>query len=156
MPTKSKAKKQLPAAQSRKAENTAAKIILHKEFVAASIRTKGSVTQADTIIEAPNRCFSINLLDVGGHATTASEGKSVFRLSRFICPPPPPEFFHVPVNIVATPFSDAPCFLTVRETIVNHGTDLEITVFAWDAKGKPVADVSFYWRCLVALSRKRP
>jgi hypothetical protein len=151
MTTKTKPKKQLLAAQRRKPEKAAVKINLHRELVAAFTETNGSITQADTLIVAPNICFSGKLLDVGGHATTASNGQSLFRLSHFICPTG--MFFHVPINIVATAFSSTPCFLTVTHTILNHGADVEITVFAWDANGAPVPDILFDWRCLVALSR---
>jgi hypothetical protein len=34
-------------------------------------------------------------------------------------------------------------------TLVNNGTDVEITVFSWDANGAPTPGVTFNWRCRV-------
>lgn len=151
MTTKSKAKKQPLAAKSPKPGNTAFELVPHVQLVATSTKTPGSVTQADTEVVAPNICFAKNLLDVSGIGRTADNGQVRFRLTTFICRKD--EFFHAPATIVATAFSATPCFLTVMHTILNHGTDVEITFFAWDTKGAPVGDMFFHWRCRVVLLR---
>jgi len=89
---------------------------------------------------------------VSGFATTASSGQSVFRLSDFICPGG--EVYNYPINVIATPFSSKPFFLTVMHSLVNNGSDVEIKVFAWDANGAAAPNVSFNWRCRVELPIK--
>ena len=61
-----------------------------------------------------------------------------------------------PINFVATPRSMAPVFLTSTQALKATGagqfTDVDITVFAWDVKGKPANGVPFAWRCFVPSS----
>jgi hypothetical protein len=94
-------------------------------------------------------------MDISGLATTDSNGKRVFLLSEFLCFSSPTSIhFQQPINVVATPQSTAPCFLTVTHSLVNTGplnaaTDVEITVFTWDANGAAAPNVTFDWRCRV-------
>jgi hypothetical protein len=86
MTSKSKTKKQLEATQGHKPVDTAVQLSPELVVVATSTRTRGAVTLKNQFIEVPNICFENNLLDVAGVGKTASNGQSLFRLSRFICP----------------------------------------------------------------------
>jgi len=103
----------------------------------------------------PNECRSARLLDISGLATTDNNGQRVFKLSEFICYsyPPTANRFQQPINVVATPRSITPCFLTVAYSLVNtdalKAVDVEIRVFTWGANGAPAPNVGFDWRCRV-------
>ncbi|MEK6304668.1 MAG: hypothetical protein AABO41_28635 [Acidobacteriota bacterium] len=103
----------------------------------------------------PNECRPARLLDISGLATTDNNGQRVFKLSEFIChsSPPAANRFQQPINVVATPRSITPCFLTVTHSLVNtdalKAVDVEIKVFTWDANGAPAPNVTFDWRCRV-------
>lgn len=94
-------------------------------------------------------CVAQNTLDVASGGTTGSDGKSVFRLRAFVCIDPR-DSFAAPVNVVATPNSADPFFLTVQHSLVNGGEDVEITVSVWDPTGAPAQGIAFDWRCRVA------
>jgi hypothetical protein len=99
------------------------------------------------------RCNPTTLLDVSGVLSTRTDGKRVFMLSEVVCFDP----IYVlaePVNVVATPRAEKPFFLTTTHALVpiqmpNNitNTDVQITVFAWDANGRAAPDVVFDWRC---------
>jgi hypothetical protein len=72
-----------------------------------------------------------------------------FNLTNFLCPAN--EIYSLPINVLATPISAKPFFLTVQHELVPNGTDVKITVFAWNANGGPAAGVVFNWRCRVEL-----
>src|SRR4051794_34850596 len=55
-------------------------------------------------------CSRMQLLDVAGNSSTADDGKRVFLLSDFICSTQ--NLFAAPVNLVATPRSEKPCYTT--------------------------------------------
>jgi hypothetical protein len=115
--------------------------------VAVSTETPGRTTQRSLIVFRPNRCFTSNAIDVSGFTQTQANGQVVFRLSSFLCPAT--QTFTLPINVLATPISQKPFFLTVMQALVNNGADVEITVFAWDANGAPAGNVAFNWRCRV-------
>jgi hypothetical protein len=130
------------------------------ELVASSAVSSGenTVTTQRSIIPGtrPNVCRPARLLDVSGVAATGSNGQSLVLLNDFICPG---KIFQLPVNVVATPLSSTPCFLTVIHSLVTKvtdggiklfGADVEIKVFAWDASGAAAQNVAFDWRCRVA------
>jgi hypothetical protein len=92
------------------------------------------------------------LYDVTSLATTGADGKIVLKLTDFLCPAEEGALsFQQPVNIVATPNSSKPFFLTVDQALshVDPIDNFEITVWAWDADGSPAPGVNFYWRCQV-------
>ena len=115
--------------------------------VAVSTETPGRTTQRSLIVFRPNRCFTSNAIDVSGFTQTQANGQVVFRLSTFLCPAT--QTFTLPINVLATPISQKPFFLTVMQALLNNGADVEITVFAWDANGAPAGNVAFNWRCRV-------
>jgi hypothetical protein len=45
-----------------------------------------------------------------------------------------------------------PCFLTLVHSVVKNGADVEIKVATWDAGGAAAPDVTFNWRCRVAVT----
>jgi hypothetical protein len=156
MATKPDIKKQLEAIlgyelseDAVQALQTPSLVIPLVQSVALSTSTSGLTTRRHLFVGLPNSCYVNRLMDVSGFALTASNGQSLFRLSNFICPTD--EVFFQPVNVVATPISSTPCFLTVTHSLVNNGADVEITVFAWDANGAAAPNVSFNWRCRVEL-----
>lgn len=125
----------------------AARLINLFQSVASYTRTPGSTTKRHLLVNRPNVCYLADLLDVSGFAITGADGTSVFRLTSFICPAG--ERFTQPINVVATPFSSAPCFLTMTHSLVGTGDDVEIKVSSWDPGGAPAPQVAFNWRCRV-------
>jgi hypothetical protein len=49
--------------------------------------------------------------------------------------------------LLATAQSTTPFYVTTTHAIVGGGTDIQITLFAWDHNGKPAPNVSVHWRC---------
>ena len=84
----------------------------------------------------PKQCYGSNLLDVTGSWTTGSGGEATLLLSEFVClrgnTPA------APVNVVATPNSATPFFLTIQHSLVatvrdlRETTDVEIKVWTWN------------------------
>lgn len=119
---------------------------------------EGFVTKRGIIVPPFKSCDPLELLDVSGVERTGSDGKRVFRLSDFICFTPPGDealyesFLH-PINVVATPLSSEPYFLTILHSLVKnakgHAVDVEIHVSMWDANGATAPNISFDWRCRV-------
>jgi hypothetical protein len=142
--------KNVEAVDGDKLALTAAERITLVRPVASSTISDGTTTLRSLIVAFPNRCIPSKLLDVTGIAASGSDGKSRFRLTSFLCPEG--NFrFGFPINVVATPLSATPCFLTLVHTLVNNGADVEIQVSTWDADGAAAPNVSFDWRCRVEL-----
>jgi hypothetical protein len=113
-----------------------------------------NVYVASTNIILPGKWCNYNpVFEIGGVAATRSDGKRVFRLREFSCIGQ--ITFDHPVNVVATPLSSQPFFLTVIHALVlpdpnnSNLNDVEITVFAWDANGNAAPNIAFDWRCRV-------
>jgi hypothetical protein len=94
-------------------------------------------------------CSNARLLDVSGVSSTEANGTRVFLLSDFVCFPLNRRSLAEPINVVATARSTTPFFVTTTHALVNNGTDVQITVFAWDDKGAAAPNVMFDWRCRV-------
>ncbi len=146
MATKSDKKKQTEAVSDSKAGESAAAAVANFPAVALNTKMAGVTTKIHQLIKK-KACHDSHILDINGFAATAANGQKVFRLTDFMCPQG--EEFNSPINVVATPIGSKPFFLTVKAVLVNLGTDVEITVFAWDANGVPAPNVSFNWRCRV-------
>ena len=118
--------------------------------------TSGSSSWRSIIVfPQPNlTCTDANLLDASGLVTTGANGQATFLLSNFVCLPLV-RAFAAPINIVATARSASPFYVTATLTLVKDpnnpasNNDVEITLFAWDAKGAPAPSVSIDWRCRV-------
>jgi hypothetical protein len=149
MSTKPDIKKQLEAIYGYELGEEAVQFINLFQPIASYSTSEGTTTQQNILVGGPKHCYLTRLLDVGGLASTGSDGKSQFRLTDFLCPAG--EKFFPSVNVVATPLSSTPCFLTVVHSLLDNGADVEITVFTWDANGAAAPNVSFNWRCRVEL-----
>ncbi len=101
-----------------------------------------------SIIIAGKRCNTATLLDVSGVSSTGADGKRVFLLSDFVCFPLVRSLGD-PTNVLATARATNAVFVTATHTLVNNNTDVQITVFAWNANGTPAANITFDWRCRV-------
>ena len=112
-------------------------------------RTPGITTHRHQLIARPNVCYANDVMDVSGFLTTGDRGRSEFKLSDFICSSG--KDYNYPINVIATPFSEKPYFLTVNHELLNNGADVKITVFAWDANGAAASGVTFNWRCRVEI-----
>jgi hypothetical protein len=117
--------------------------------VASSSVSDGFFTRRSFIAPVPTQCPSAPFLDVFGLSQTGDDGTTSFRLSSFICPSN--QKYLLPINVVATPLATAPRFLTIRRSLLNNGTDVEIQVSTWDANGTPAPNVVFDWRCRAQL-----
>lgn len=158
MATKPDTKKHLEAILGHKLSDDEVQLIQFVFPVAAHTITTDEntfTTLQNLFIASPNECRAARLLDISGLATTDNNGQRVFKLSEFIChsSPTAANRFQQPINVVATPRSTTPCFLTVTHSLVNtdglKAVDVEIKVFTWDANGAPAPNVSFDWRCRV-------
>jgi hypothetical protein len=109
--------------------------------------TQPFVTWRSLIAALPKHCDLSHIVDAAGIAMTGSEGKSVFRLSQFVCL----GYIYTSANVVATPLSQKPVFLTVEHTLVDEARDVEIKVSTWDANGAAAPNVTFDWRCRVSV-----
>jgi hypothetical protein len=119
-------------------------------FVASYNRVEKSAVTKQSIILPIKTCNDATVIDVYGVSSTGGDGKRIFQLRDFICVDVPSSIvFSEPVNVVATPRSEGPFFLTMTHAvrITADITDVQITVFAWNANGEPAPNVPFDWRC---------
>ena len=127
------------------------KLNLFTTVGAFSFQRQDSFTTTQSIVVfLPKSCTAAALLDVDGFAATGTDGKAVFRLSRFVCLSS--VSIGQPLNIVATPQSNAPAYLTAQHALVDNATDVEYTVFSWAPDGSPAPNVFFDWRSRVSFS----
>jgi hypothetical protein len=127
------------------------RINLFSTVSAWSVQRQDSFTTTQSIIvNLPKSCATASLVDVDGFAATGSDGKAVFRLSRFTCLTS--VTIGQPLNIVATPQSTAPVYLTAQHVLVDGGADVEYTVFSWAPDGSPAPNVFFDWRSRVSFN----
>lgn len=110
----------------------------------------GTVT-FERIIVGGKYCSQLRLLDADGAATTGADGKATFLLSSYLCATA--NSFAAPVNLVATPRSTTPCYVTTSYDLVPYPNppggfrDLQVTLFAWGPDGKPASNITIDWRC---------
>jgi hypothetical protein len=93
-------------------------------------------------------CVASTLLDASGSAFTGPTGNTTFLLSNVICLPAVHSLAE-PVYLLATAQSSTPFYVTTTHTLVGGGTDVQITIFAWDVKGSPASNVTVHWRLRV-------
>jgi hypothetical protein len=99
-------------------------------------------------------CINASLLDASGVSSTEADGTRMFLLSDFVCLDDT-RYLAKPISVLATARSTSPFFVTTTHALVNKGTDLQITVFAWDANGAAAPNVTFDWRCRVGYAYAR-
>lgn len=114
----------------------------------------GQVVSRNIIVVVPPFCATSELLDVSGVGVTSASGNVTLLVKNFLCPNENGRFYSEPVNVVATPVSASPFFLTVTHSLVitpplTSATNVQINIFAWDAKGAPAPNVVVNWRCRV-------
>ena len=141
-------KKKIVSVISEELGEDAAQLVIFFETIATSTTSEGHATEIRTLGIEQKRCNLTRLLDVSGFTVTGSEGKAQFRLTTFICHPGNLLFFP-PINVVATPISATPHFLTLAHSIVDNGADVEIAVASWGANGTTASNVFFDWPCRV-------
>jgi hypothetical protein len=141
-------KKELEALTGHKIDFSAEQFVKVLTYpIGAYDYTQGSAAWIRIIFPGKN-CSDAILLDVSGTSFTEADGTRVFLLSDFVCFPQVRSLAE-PINVVATARSTTPFFVTTTHALVNNGTDVQITIFAWDAKGAAAPDVTFDWRCRV-------
>jgi hypothetical protein len=97
-------------------------------------------------------CHELPLLDVSGGGVTGNGGKMQLRLTDFICLSR--ISMETPINLIATPLTERPVFLTVLQSLMmdptnTFGVDVNMVFFTWEAGGAPAPNVPFNWRCRV-------
>ncbi|HKD69470.1 MAG TPA: hypothetical protein VKB84_21705 [Candidatus Binataceae bacterium] len=111
----------------------------------------GSVKWRGLIIPITS-CNPATLLDASGSLSTGADGQRTFLLSQEVCLPLQRSLAE-PVNVVATARSTTPFFVTTTHSLVQDdpanplSSDVQITVFTWNASGAPAPNVTFDWRC---------
>jgi hypothetical protein len=146
-------KKQLEAIAGQKIDISDDQIAIIRWPVGAHNYEDGTVLWRSIIFPGQN-CIASSLLDGSGVSTTGTNGEVTFLLSNFICLPLVRSLSE-PVNVLATARTASPFFVTTTHTMVpdpnspQSFNDVQITVYAWDANGKPAPGVSFDWRCRV-------
>ncbi|HEX4310654.1 MAG TPA: hypothetical protein VHZ25_11545 [Acidobacteriaceae bacterium] len=120
--------------------------------VGAHNYSDGDVLWRSIFFPPGKSCVDANLLDASGSSATGAGGTVTFPLSSVLCEL---VFLAAPINVQATVRGTTPAFLTMAYALVpvpnspGTYTDLNITVYTWDASGKPAPNVDFDWRCRV-------
>jgi hypothetical protein len=143
-------KRQLGELTGQELDLTDAQIINLITAIGARTDNDGSVTYRHILL--PRKfCSDTRLMDVTGQAATAGNGAVTFLLSSFICATQLSVL--PPVNLVATPVSTRPVYVTTEYKLVPNPAvpgafiDLEITLMAWSTGGSPAPEVAIDWRC---------
>ena len=112
----------------------------------------GEIVSRNIVIFVPRSCVQSELLDVSGVAVTGSTGSVTLLLNDFICPNDVGRIYAEPVNIIATPASTTPFYVTATHSLVTvppstFVQNVQINIFTWDSKGAPAPNVVVNWRC---------
>jgi hypothetical protein len=143
-------KKQLEALTGHKIDFSAEQLVKVLRYpIGAYDYTDGSAAWRWILWPEGKTCSDATLLDASGVSFTGADGTSVFLLSDFVCFSQYGRSLAEPINVVATAQSTGPFFVTATHALINNGTDVQITVFAWDAKGAAAPSVTVDWRCRV-------
>ena len=146
-PDPAETKKQIEAMVGRELDLTPEQVLSFSFPIGAHDITNGTVASRTITIPPAKICTPSPLLDASGAASTGPAGNITFLLSTVICAPG--AIYAEPVNLLATAHSNSPFYVTTAHAIVGGGTDVQITLFAWDHTGKPAPNVSVHWRCRV-------
>lgn len=121
------------------------------QVIASNTSADGSTLWQNLASAFPAFCNDAPLLDVAGSSATGADGTALILLTEFTCPGG--LVFSYPVNVVATPRSSSPFFLTlthgIGKLVATGQSEVEITVCAWDTNGVAAPGVEFDWRCRV-------
>jgi hypothetical protein len=110
------------------------------------------ILREDGVTPLQTRCIpNYDGIDLSGGSITDPEGRMTWRLSNFVCPSNEALVPDFPVSFVATPVSEKPGYITVKD-IALEANDLAIDVHSWDSQGNPAASTYFYWRCRIPLT----
>ena len=103
------------------------------------------------------------LFEATGASSTLADGRRMFQASDVVCSQGASFGFGEPINVVATPLSESPIFLTMTYSLIQQGPDpsfvpdVQMTAFTWNPDGSPAPNVMFDWRCrAVVLSNPPP
>jgi hypothetical protein len=115
--------------------------------------SSGEVVSKNILVFRPRTCAQSELLDVSSASTTGSTGNVTLLINDFLCPSDVGRGYGEPVNIVATPASTSPFYVTVTHSLIAaappNPQNVQINIFAWDTKGAPAPNVVVNWRCRV-------
>lgn len=140
-------KKQMEAAAGQAIDIPADQLIKLNWPIGAHDTTDGIVASRGIFVGSKSCSFQ-TLLDASGSVVTDAGGSTTFLLSNSICLPAVRNLAE-PVHLVATVQSAAPFYVTANHAVVAGGTDVQISLFAWDAKGNPAPGTLLNWRCRV-------
>ena len=146
-PDPAEAKKHLEAMAGQELDITPEQVVSLVFPIGAHDTTDGIVASRLLVLPPRKLCTASPLLDATGATATGAAGNVTFLLSNVICLPPARSLAE-PINVLATAHSTTPFYVTTTHTLLG-GTDVQITLFAWDATGKPAPNVTVHWRCRV-------
>jgi hypothetical protein len=144
-------KKQLEALAGQKIDIPEDQIAIFRWPVGAHDYVDGTVLWRSIIFPGQN-CIASTLLDGSGVTATGANGQVTFLLSSFICLPLVRSLAE-PVNVLATPRTTTPVFVTATHILVldpnnpHSYNDVQITVYSWDTNVALAPGVPFDWRC---------
>jgi len=147
-PTPAEVKKQLEALTGKDL-NVPEELFLKLWYPAGTYSyNEGFACWRNFFLPFPGRksCSEATLLDVSGASSTAADGRLIFQISQFVCFPQVHALAE-PISVVATPRASGAFFLTQTHALVNNDTDIEISVYTWDAAGNAAPNIAFDWRC---------
>ena len=149
-------RKQLEAAAGKKIDIADDLLLQFRWPVSTYSYSDGEVLWRTIFFPLPGKsCVESTLLDVSGSGTTGADGTVTFLLKNYYCDA---LYLFAPVNLEATVRGTSAAFLTMTYTLLAEPAsspyydDLSVTVYTWDANGKPAPNVDFDWRCRVVSS----
>ena len=120
-------------------------------YATGAHNTNDGIVASQSVVFVGKFCTPSPLLDASGATTTGAAGNVTFFLSDVVCLPLVRSLAE-PINVLATARSSTPCYVTSTYALVA-GTDVQLTLSAWDAVGKPAPNVPVHWRCRLVSSQ---
>lgn len=148
MPEASGVRKHFEAILGREVEADGEVTLRERVSVYVEEKGRGASREIGTAGSSTKSCAARIALDVSGLARTGADGKAEFLLSDFHCHTDR-IVFEYPTNLVATPRSRTPVFLTSVCSLTSDRKDVKIVIMAWDQAGAPAPRTGFDWRCRV-------
>ena len=125
---------------------------------AFNLMSDGSLTvRDDSVVTNDPMCYhNFNSIDLSGGSITDATGRTTWRLLNTVCLEDVPQggfLIDYPISFVATPISDKPGYITVKQVLPSpQPNDVFIEVYSWDKAGEPAPSMPFYWRCRIPLT----